>query len=283
MFFYLILSLFFLQKNIIIFIGDGFGPEQMKLIEEKGYPWTSFDGFAVLDTRNPFCGVPDSASSATAIFSGIFTENGMVGMGINGKSYETLGEIAKEQGYSVGVITDVQIYDATPASLYAHTKSRQDKDRILEYLKNSKFDLFVGKGEEDFKGKVYPLKEDEDYLEVIKNSLNKLKSLKKPYFLLIEAGKIDWAGHDNDLESLKKEVLKAKKIIDFLMEISFLERDTIIFITADHETGGFDFKSSTFSTKSHTSLPVFLFSTEPFEELLLNQPHLHRYILKFLK
>ncbi|MEJ5166350.1 MAG: hypothetical protein WHV67_04910 [Thermoanaerobaculia bacterium] len=67
------------------------------------------------------------------------------------------------------------------------------------------------------------------------------------------------------------------------MEISLLEKDTIIFITADHETGGFDFKSSTFSTKMHTSTPVFVFSTQPFEEFLLNQPHLHRHILKFLK
>lgn len=283
MIFFLILNLLLIQKNIILFIGDGFGPEQMKLIEDKGYPWTSFDGFSILDTRNPFCGIPDSASSATAIFSGIFTENGMIGMGINKKHYKTLGEIAKEEGYSVGIITDVEIYDATPASLYAHTKRRQDKEIILEFLKNSNFDLFAGKAEEDFKGKIQVLKDEENYLEVIKSSLNKLKSLKKPYFLLIEAGKIDWEAHDNDLEGLKREVLKAKGIIEFLLELSIFEKDTVIFITADHETGGFDFKSSTFSTKSHTSLPVFVFSTEPFEELLLNQPHLHRYILKFLK
>ncbi|MEJ5166351.1 MAG: hypothetical protein WHV67_04915, partial [Thermoanaerobaculia bacterium] len=86
-----------------------------------------------------------------------------------------------------------------------------DKEKILEYLKNSKFELFMGKGEENLNNKFFPLKENEDYLEVIKNSLNKLKLLKKPYFLLIEAGKIDWACHDNDLESLKKEVSKAKK------------------------------------------------------------------------
>lgn len=283
MLFSLIFSLFFLQKNIIIFIGDGFGPEQMKLIEDNGYPWTSFDGFSVLDTRNPYCGIPDSASSATAIFSGIFTENGMLGMGINGRSYKTLGEIAKEKGYSVGIITDVEIYDATPAALYAHTKERYDKISVLNYLKKSNFDFFAGKIDEKLNDKIMVLREDKDFLEVVKNSYKKLKSLKKPFLLLIEAGKIDRLCHENDIEKLKKETLKAKKIIEFLMELVFFDKNTALFITADHETGGFDFETETFSTKNHTTEPVFVFSSEPFEELLINQPHLHRFILKFIE
>lgn len=277
------LILFFLlnlQKNIIIFIGDGFGPEQMKLIEEKGYPWTSFDGFSALDTRNPFCGIPDSASSSTAIFSGIFTRNGMLGMGINGKEYKTLGEIAKEKGYSVGILTDVEIYDATPAALYSHTKNRHNKEEILNFLKKSNFDLFGGKIDEKLNEKIINLKDNMDYLKIIKESIKKLK---EPYFLLIEAGKIDWVCHENDLKKLKEEVLKAKKIIEFLIEISIKDRNTAIFITADHETGGFSFESLKFSTKSHTTEPIFLFSSEPFDEMLINQPHFHRFILKYLK
>lgn len=276
------LILFFLlnlQKNIIIFIGDGFGPEQMKLIEEKGYPWTSFDGFSALDTRNPFCGVPDSASSATAFFSGIFTENGMLGMGINGKEYKTLGEIAKEKGFTVGVLTDVDIYDATPAALYSHTKERHKKEEILNFLKKSNFDLFVGKIDEKINEKIISLNDSMDYLKIIKDSIKKLK---QPYFLLIEAGKIDWACHENDLKKLKEEANKAKKIIEFLIEISIKDKNTAIFITADHETGGFDFETLKFSTKSHTTNPVFLFSTEKFPEILINQIHFNKYILNLM-
>jgi len=280
MLFFILLNLLNLQKNIIIFIGDGMGPEQMKLIEENGYPWTSFDGFSALDVRNPFCGVPDSASSATTIFSGIFTKNGMVGMGINGKEYKTLGEIAKEKGYSVGVATDVEIYDATPAALYAHSKDRHNKEEILNFLKKSNFDLFIGKIDEKVSEKIINFNDEMDYLKILKNSIKKLK---EPYFFLIEAGKIDWACHDNSLEKLKKEVDKAKKIIEFLIEISMKDKNTMVFITADHETGGFDFENLKFSTKSHTSQPVFVFSTEKFPELLINQIHLNQYILNYLK
>mgnify|MGYP005843730363 FL=1 len=282
MFFLIFLFLLNLQKNIILLVGDGFGPEQMKLIEENGYPWVSFDGFSALDTINPYCGIPDSASSATAIFSGIFTENGMLGMGINGKKYETLGEIAKKEGFSVSVITDVEIYDATPAGLYAHTKDRKEYEKILIFLRKSNFDLFIG----DTKGKniekVIKLKKKMDYLNIIKISLKKIKSLNKPYFILIEFGKIDHFCHKNDLKKLKKELKKKRKIIDYLIEFSLKEKNTILIITADHETGGFDFETSKFKSKYHTTQPVFVFSTEPFKEMLINQPHLHRFILKFI-
>lgn len=281
MFIFFFLFFLSIQKNIIILICDGLGFEQMKFIEENGYPWTFFEGFSAIDTRNPYCGVPDSASSATAIFSGIFTENKMIGMAINGKEYETLGEIAKRKGYYVGVMTDVEIWDATPASLYAHTKDRNNKDEILKFLKKSKFDFFVGKSEKKIKN-LKRINEKKDYTKILEEKILELKKIKKPYFLMIEFGRIDYFCHENNLKGLNEELKKLKKFIDFLIQFLLEEKNLILILTADHETGGFDFEGKKFKTKKHTTEPVPLFSNEKFPEFLINQPHLNKYILKIL-
>ncbi len=281
---FLILSLLFsaINPSIILLIGDGFGMEQMKAIEEKGYPWTFFEGFSVLDTRNPYCGVPDSASSITAILSGVFTLNGYIGIAINGKEYKTVGEIAKEKGYFVGVVTDVEIYNATTAGMFSHLKNRNDYEKIIDFLKKSNFDLFIGQSNLNIEKNFIKIDEEKDYLDYVKFALNKFKN-KKPFFLLIELGRIDWVCHENDKENLKKELNKAKKVIEFLIDYYLKNRDFILYITADHETGGFNLKDFSFKTKTHTTEPVPIFSTDKFEEFLINQPHLNREILKKIR
>ena len=62
---------------------------------------------------------------------------------------------------------------------------------------------------------------------------------KKGFFFMIEGGKIDYAGHGNDAATCFQEVNDMAKSVD--LALTFLARypkETLIVITADHETGG---------------------------------------------
>ncbi|NSW76317.1 MAG: alkaline phosphatase, partial [Candidatus Atribacteria bacterium] len=90
--------------------------------------------------------IPDSASSGTALACGVKTRNGMIGLDPSGKTIPSIAEIAKRKGFRIGIITNVAINDATPASFYAHRSSRRDYSGIARDMVESGFDLFVGWG-----------------------------------------------------------------------------------------------------------------------------------------
>lgn len=59
------------------------------------------------------------------------------------------------------------------------------------------------------------------------------------FFLMVEGGKIDWACHSNDAATMFKEVIDMDQAIKVAYE--FYEQhpdETLIVVTADHETGG---------------------------------------------
>lgn len=61
----------------------------------------------------------------------------------------------------------------------------------------------------------------------------------KGFFIMIEGGKIDWAAHNNDAATVIQEVLDFDKAIEGAMNFYHQHSDeTLIIITADHETGG---------------------------------------------
>lgn len=56
---------------------------------------------------------------------------------------------------------------------------------------------------------------------------------------MVEGGKIDWAAHDNDAATVIHEVLAFARAIDVALEFySKHPHETLIVVTADHETGG---------------------------------------------
>ena len=61
----------------------------------------------------------------------------------------------------------------------------------------------------------------------------------KGFFLMVEGGKIDWACHDNDAATAFKEVIDMDDAVKVAYEFYKKHPDeTLIVITADHETGG---------------------------------------------
>jgi len=61
----------------------------------------------------------------------------------------------------------------------------------------------------------------------------------KGFFVMVEGGKIDWASHKNDGAAVIQEVISFDKAIGHA--VAFYEKhpdETLIIVTADHETGG---------------------------------------------
>jgi alkaline phosphatase len=119
---------------------------------------------------------------------------------------------------------------------------------------------------EDFKGR-------ESYLaRSTEATLKKLKELSKPFFIMIEGSQIDWGGHDNDQEYMVSQFLEFNETIKVVLEFAKKDKNTVVVVTADHETGGAaivrgDLSSSTiknrFATPNHTASMVPVFSFGP--------------------
>ena len=99
-----------------------------------------------------------------------------------------------------------------------------------------------------------------------------LDNNKKGFFLMIEGSQIDWAGHDNNSKQVVKEMLDFDKTIEKALDFAQKDGNTLVIITADHETGGMTIMNGKFgtdemkvgfSTKSHSGVPVPVFAFGP--------------------
>ncbi len=97
----------------------------------------------------------------------------------------------------------------------------------------------------------------------------------KGFFLMIEGSQIDWAGHSNDAEWAVEEILDFDKAVEQVLNYARKRGDTLVIVTADHETGGlaidkgsnFDEQVYTFTTNMHTGTMVPVFAYGPGAEL----------------
>jgi alkaline phosphatase len=70
----------------------------------------------------------DSSAAGTALFTGVKTFNGALGVDLYEQPVESILETAKAEGKAVGVVSSVPISHATPAAPTAHVNNRDDYD-----------------------------------------------------------------------------------------------------------------------------------------------------------
>ena len=61
---------------------------------------------------------------------------------------------------------------------------------------------------------------------------------KTPFFLMVEAAKIDSGGHSNSPSTIVTELLDFDRVIGEVLSYADLHPGTLVLVTADHETGG---------------------------------------------
>lgn len=118
-----------------------------------------------------------------------------------------------------------------------------------------------------------------DFLpEATSLAISHLSQNQQGFFLMVESSQIDWAGHANNSEYLISEMLDFEKVIAAALDFAEKDGNTLVVVTADHETGGFTLGPKTgeanesgysdystiepvFATGSHsaTLIPVFAF------------------------
>ena len=82
---------------------------------------------------------------------------------------------------------------------------------------------------------------------------------------MIEGGRIDHAGHINDIDRNVRETAEFDRAVAIVLSWVQSHPNTLVIVTADHETGGMEIVSNngvgnaptvTWSTLGHTSVPV---------------------------
>lgn len=220
--------------------------------------------------------VTDSAAAATALATGVKSYNGAISVDTQKQPLPTLLEKAKSLGLSTGVAVTSQINHATPAAFLAHNESRKNYDAIaLSYL-DTNADVFLGGGQKYFstellaqftaKGyqhitrfedlatitqpKVLGLfaqvqlpwaideKDAKKLSTLTQKALSLLSQNEQGFVLLVEGSLIDWAGHNNDIATAMGEMDEFSNAIEVVEQFVREHPDTLMVITADHNTGG---------------------------------------------
>ncbi len=105
--------------------------------------------------------------------------------------------------------------------------------------------------------------------DMTKKAISHLNKNKNGFFLMIEGSQIDWAAHNNDQEYLLQEMNDFNSAIEAALEFARKDGNTLVVITADHETGGMSITSGNLKenkinlgwvTKKHTANLVGIFS-----------------------
>jgi alkaline phosphatase len=159
-----------IPKYVFMFIGDGMGSPQVTAAQyylsaaenpDAAVPtpaqlsFTRWKNVGLMTTYDATSFNPDSASTASAMASGIKTLSGVLNYkcapGADGKPELTkptklITEYAKEAGKKIGVITTVSLNHATPAAYYAKQQSRNDYYEIGVQALTGKTLDFLGGG-----------------------------------------------------------------------------------------------------------------------------------------
>ncbi len=321
-------------KNIILLIGDGMGLTQVSTsfyFNDKKSNFLRFKEIGLHQNTPVGAKITDSAAGATAFSAGVKSYNGAIGVDKDTQAVETILEILSQKGLSTGVVSTSSITHATPASFYAHVRSRRMQEQIARELMDSDVDFFAGggikffnkrkDGEDLIKGlelkgftvdtaklakkgmsinKKYAFLLGQDYMPKMENgrgdflpkatnlALDHLSQNPKGFFLMVEGSQIDWGGHANDANYIIEEMKDFDKVIGEALDFAEKDGNTLVVVTADHETGGFALSSAkvrkqddyrglapTFSTGGHTAalIPVFAYGpgAEHFKGIYQNQ------------
>ena len=96
-----------------------------------------------------------------------------------------------------------------------------------------------------------------------------LQKNKKGFFLMVEGSMIDWGGHANNTGYIVQETLDFDRAIGKALKFAASNKETLVIVTADHETGGMTIEGGSmsegkvdanFTTGNHTAVMVPVFA-----------------------
>ncbi|MDX8338569.1 alkaline phosphatase [Draconibacterium sp. IB214405] len=103
-------------------------------------------------------------------------------------------------------------------------------------------------------------------------ALDILDNNKKGFFLMVEGSQIDWGGHASSTVYVVEDMLDFDQTIGKALEFAAKDGETLVLVTADHETGGMALTGgdmstgmvkADFPTTDHTAVMVPVFAYGP--------------------
>ena len=227
---------------------------------------------------------------------------------------KNITELCLERGMMTGVITTDETSGATPASFSAHSSNRNNTEDVTNDQLSSDIDLIWGKSNgvatkskaeaNGFEyitsyGEMMALEEGSRSFAQFTNSLwthsqsdkntpnleqmaikavDLLDDTDEGFFLMIEGAHIDKHSHSNDDKKTTEATLEFDRTIEAMLSYAKADGETLVIVTADHETGGITDKNGTytFTRDSHSAadVPVLVYGTD---KLIRNGEKLNNY------
>lgn len=169
------------------------------------------------------------------------------------KDERNLIDELKTKGYKINTFIDSEV-----DSIDVHSKSN--------------IGFFTANGEplSVSAGRDYLIKASDKAIQFLNN-----RSQEEGFFLMIEGSQIDWGGHANDANYVISELHEFEKVVQLALDFAKKDGNTLVVVTADHETGGFAVQPGSklnninvaFTTKSHTALMIPVFAIGPGSEI----------------
>lgn len=166
----------------------------------------------------------------------------------------------------------------------AHFTKRKDGRNLVEELKEKgyRYEEDINKIKKVKKGKLAALTADVHNPRInergnmlpiaTKTAINILSKNEKGFFLMVEGSQIDWGGHANSTVYIVEEMLDFDRAIGKALEFAAKDGETLLVITADHETGGMAITdgsiengslTAAFPSHHHTAVMVPVFAYGP--------------------
>ncbi len=265
------------RKNVILMIGDGMGTTHIQAaqrIKGENLCFQDFPQQVFVETRCYDYVTTDSSAAATAMATGTRINKGYVGIDVDGNELSTIVDFAVKQGKRTGILTTETLYGATPMGFAAHASDRNDSKTLIQSAAtSSNVNLFVGyrmrsadtwlfqesgytqipdytqiseSQEEKIIG-VYDIVSDietatEDdpvtFDVVVREALEYLSQDKDGFFMMAEGAHIDKASHNTAFKDMISHMLAFDAAVQAVLDWAKDRDDTIVIVTADHETGG---------------------------------------------
>lgn len=215
---------------------------------------------------------------------------------------KSLTELCIERGMLTGVITTDETTGATPASFSAHSSNRNNTEDLTSDQLGSEIDLIWGtangiatKAAAEEKGFSYvttysemqALEEGSRSYAQFTNSLWTLEQSDKNtpnleqmavkavdllddtdegFFLMIEGAHIDKHSHSNDGKKMTESLLEFDRTVEAMLDYAEKDGETLVVVTADHETGGITLKNGeyVYTSDGHTAadVPVLVYGSD---------------------
>lgn len=261
-------------------------------------------------TRSANNAVTDSAAGGTALATATRTNNDAVGVypyDLNGVySYPmNLCELAISQDKLAGVITTDSTSGATPSAFSVHTSARGNEEDItmqqlasdltvmwgtttasfteelcaeygFEYVYNKLSMDAVKEGSRSFGqfgGELWHTvspKNMPTLAEMTAKAIDLLDDDEDGFFLMVEGAHIDKNNHNNNGEGMEDALVSFDNAVGVALKYAAEKGDTLVIVTADHETGGITLKNGKYEyTKgghSSANVPLLVYGCENFME-----------------